>query len=201
MTALRGWWVGSSGLRVVLALTAALAVLFGSSLPVGAFSVIVDDGQQGNYNFNESMANPRVRCGYSSYLGDKSYFRWMRVKPPQVYAPDTSAEKIDSMRVGWRFLIQRQTAGSSTWTTVAKSPVQKARAYENSPASFSKMKVYFSASKITPIFRAVVVINWYGSDGSRVGQIKLLPDHYEAKQGTSIFYLGNPDCPGGSERV
>ncbi len=164
----------------VLALVLSLVGVLAAPTPVAAYQVVSETGLLGPYTFSESVASPRARCGYGARIGDKHDLRWMRLGPPTVKASDRDSDKRDSRIAGWRFLIQRST-DLTTWTTVARSPIQKARAYEDKAAAFSAMKVYYRATNPLKQFRALVVVYWYRADGTIEGRAKLTPQYYQLR--------------------
>jgi hypothetical protein len=155
--------------------------------------VLKDVGQRGHYTFNESYTQPGARCSYTDFVNLSSWFKSMRVSPPRVFAPDRDSSKIDSMRVGWRVVLQKSTNGA-TWTRIARSALQKATAYENSPAPFSAVTLSYTGPRDQARFRAVVVINWYSASGTRIGQVKLTPDYASTKIGSNPAFYGLMPC-------
>jgi hypothetical protein len=181
--------IGNSRKRAapgVLAVALALGAVLGSGVPVAAYTVLSETGLLGSYTFTESMAAPRARCGYSSRIGDYQYLRFMRLGPPTVLAADRNSDKRDTRIAGWRFLIQRLGTDLTTWTTVAQSPIQKARAYEDAAAPFTAMRVNYSASRPFRDFRAVVVINWYRPNGTVEGRARLAAQYYQLRDPSGV---------------
>lgn len=180
-----------------MGLVFALIAVIASAAPAAAYTVVSESGEIGYYNFFESTESPRARCIYGGYVGDKQYLRRIRVGPPTVFAAHP-----DYGRVGWRFLIQRLNNDMVTWTTVAKSPIQKARAYLDEPAHFDAMRVDYSPSNVMRTFRALVVINWYRPNGTVQGQARIAPDYYQFRDpdGPPYFTLDD-SCGGGWQRV
>lgn len=187
--------------RAAAAALLAVLVAAAGALPAAGYSVISESGLVGPYTFAESEAAPRVRCRYGDFVADKQYLQWMRVGPPTVLAADRDSGRRDSRMVGWRFLIQRLGTDLTTWTTVARSPLQKARAYEDQAAALTAMKVHYSASDINRQFRALVVINWYRPDGSIEGRVRLTPQYYQARFPDAVGPTFSDGCRGGFEVV
>jgi hypothetical protein len=170
------------------AILAALAIGAGAG-PAAAYST-VETGLVGNYWYNnDSSGSPLAGCGYH----DEGYTNWIwldwvRVPAPIVYAADRNSENdLESRRVSFQLKIQRHLFGSTDpWKVVASSPIQVKRAYENTKAPFSAIKLYFTPDKTLTNgqrgqFRAMVVLKFIKNNGVVEGTVKLWPSFYNKR--------------------
>lgn len=179
---MRTLWHRLIGPAVVLAMGLSLAA------PAAAYEIVYDDGPRGDFMLVDTADMPGGRCGYSAEnSAGIARFRWLRVKAPDVYAADRNADQRDSRIVGWSFRIQRLQPGGS-WTKVAASSEQRARAYEDAAANLDPKKVYFHGTNDGSQYRALVTIKWYKPNGSVEAKVKLLVSHYGVK-----WTVGTPD--------
>ena len=180
----------------------AICILGGATGTANAFEVSGDTGIRGDFSLADTQASPAGVCGYAFDHSDGAQdfysFSSMKVRAPSVYAADRNADRRDSRMVSWRFhLYQMPAAGAPGWTTVAGSPVQKARAYEDAPAAFAPLSVNFNGSN-DYLYRAHVVIKWFKSNGTVEGKVRLFLDWYREKGGDFAF---ENDCYGGFVRA
>lgn len=178
---------GSRAWRRSLIIAVGALMALTAAGPASAYTVVKDEGSRGEFWFNETETTPLARCGYSdpNAAGD-ARFRWMRVLAPGIFAADRTTER-DSRIVGWFFKLQRMMP-TGPWQTIARSPEQKARAYDDAAAVLTAKKVYFKGKIDGSLFRAVVVMKWYKPNGSVAGKVVLRPSYYSVK-----WTVGTPD--------
>jgi hypothetical protein len=144
------------------------------------------DGRYGVHALADSEEYPGARCAY-----DETVIEAVRVRDPLVFARDSNPDRVDSRWVSWRYRVQAETVKG--WATVATSALQKRIATDAQIADFSPMRTAFDGSASTQ-YRVLVIIRWYGADGTTVvGRAVHRVDWYA--------WLGVPSfegaCPGG----
>jgi hypothetical protein len=189
--------------RVLGSLAIALAFVVQGLLQPGlasAYSVISETGLHGDYSLAESNDSPATSCVYGKEVPpDGAWFRFMRVKPPTVFAADRNSAIRDHRKVSWQFKIQVMPFSGGSWQKVASSSIQKATAYEDLAAPFSAMKVYWKPSRTGPNagalkVRTLIVIRWYKPGGAIEGTVKLTADYYYLKMPWANTTSGQPYC-------
>lgn len=184
--------------QLVAALALTLSASFALAGPAAAYTVISETGLVGEYSLNESAESPAATCGYGKEVPPNSaWFKWMKVRAPQVRAADRNSSVREHRHVTWQFKIQRRqypADSAAPWQTVASSNVQGATAYEDQNAPFTQMKVYWNARQYEQpadyyIARALVIIKWFKPGGGVEGTVKLTPTYYAGKTpwGTTTF--------------
>jgi len=167
---------------------------------VSAYTVISESGLHGNYWLTESAAAPATKCVYGKQVPPNgAWFRFMRVKPPTVFAADRNSAIRDHRRVSWQFKVQVMPFSGGSWKKVASSGIQKATAYEDQAAPFSAMKVYWKPSRTGPNagalkVRNLIVIRWYKPGGAIEGKVKLTADYYYLKMPWGNATSGQAYC-------
>lgn len=137
-------------------------------------------------------------CRYRAVSGGT--FGWttarlkrLRVDPPSMWAMRTR------QRVGWRFVVQR-SIDTAPWKVTYRSPIQKATAYSDRPASFSKMVVDVKLpavnDKTRVEYRLTIKAFWYRSDGSTEYKISDLIDEYDFYVDGQYHFTDWPSCRG-----
>lgn len=172
------------GLAVPLVLSTWLAV----AGPASAVVVIAHHGQTGDWGYSpaDDASSPAAKCGYSSRLADSyAHLRWVKVRGPLIAARDTTASR-DHQTVSWQVKAQRQVNGGA-WKTVASSAVHSGTAYDNTPASFSPIKLSVSGTATNQLWRALIVLKWYRNGGVE-GWTKAGIEYYGVK-----WTVGTPD--------
>ena len=178
-------WLVAAGLAV--------SIVVGASGTASAYQVLSETGVVGPYQYSDTSIAPNAICGYERVSDEFEYLRWMKVVAPQVWAADRNADKRDSRIVSWRFELQKDVGPG--FSTVAKSPFVKARAYEDQPAAFGPVKVFHNANAIDDGYVAQVTIRWHKNDRSIEGRVKLRLQFYGNKQHPGTVHDGS--CPGG----
>ena len=175
--------VRSAFIGVMALLLIALAGPVGTS----ADTAISHEGRLGVHYLADTEEYPGVRCAYD----DATVIESVRVRDPLVFARDRNPDRVDSRWVSWKYRVQAQTVKG--WATVATSALQKRTATDAQIADFSPMRTHFDGSASTS-YRVVVIISWYGADGTTVvGRAVHRADWYA--------WVGVPSfeglCPGG----
>ncbi len=174
---------------VALALVAVILLALGGAVATSADTALTHRGSYGVHFLADSEEYPGVKCLYNN----ASVIRSIKVQDPLVFAENRVQGRVDSQLVSWFFRVQAQSPGGKGWTTVATSEVQKRTATDAQVANFSPMTEAFAGTAAKQ-YRAVVVIRWYGSDGSTVrGRTTHRADWYRWEGVPSFEGL----CPGG----
>ena len=175
---------GSRARRWSVAVVLAASVILGSTGTASAYHVVSDTGTHGRVVLADSEASPGAVCAYafsgSSNGVDTWLFHSIRVKPPKVFAADRRPDHRDSRLVSWRYYLMELPYNSPGSYEVARSPVQKARAYDNAAAPFSAMRVTYDGVADS-LYSVRVAIKWYKPDGSVEGRLALVGDWYGQK--------------------
>jgi hypothetical protein len=174
------------GRSLLIAVPLALVALAGP-VAISADTGFSHSGNYGVHYLADSPEYPGARCRYD----DETVIDSIRVRDPFVFARDRNADRVDSEWVSWKYRVQRQNLKG--WATVATSDLQKRMATDAQIANFSPMRTNFEGSASTQ-YRVVVVMRWYGSDGTDVvGRTVHRVDWY-AWEGVPSF---EGACPGG----
>jgi hypothetical protein len=179
LRALRRAAVSSLVLGIVLALA-----LGGTA----AATYVIADGAYGNFALTDSAEDPGARCGYGTPDSHGvAVVKWVKVmNTTYAWATDPTPSR-DQQKVTWQLQIQRQR-GSGPWTTVAKSDVLSKTAYDDTPAVFGPMKLYWTSNKAyDEHVLARVVLKWW-RNGSVNGTVKLYIEYYSVK-----WTVGDPN--------
>ena len=156
-------------------------------MATSADTAVSHEGRYGVHYLADSEEYPGVRCRYD----DETVIDSVRVRDPLVFARDSNPDRVDSRWVSWKYRVQAQSAKS--WFNVATSETQKRIATDAQIANFSPMRTNFAGSASTQ-YRVVVIIRWYGTDGTTVvGRAVHRADWY-AWEGVPSF---EGSCPGG----
>ena len=174
---------------LLAALALALLMALGGAVATSADTGLTHRGSYGAHYLADSEEYPGASCYYNS----SSVIRAIRVQDPLVFAENRVRGRVDSQKVSWFFKVQAQPPGGKGWTTVATSGVEKKTATDAQVANFSPMTRSFAGTAAQQ-YRVVVVIRWYGSDGTTVrGRTTHGVDWYS--------WVGVPSfqglCPGG----
>jgi hypothetical protein len=170
---------------LLIALPLALIALAGP-LTTSADTALNHAGRYGVHYLADSEEYPGVRCAY-----EETVIASVRVRDPLVFARDANPDRVDSRWVSWKYRVQAENVKG--WATVATSALQKRPATDAQAANFSPMRTTFAGSASTQ-YRVVVIIRWYGADGTTVvGRAVHRADWY-AWMGVPSF---ESSCPGG----
>jgi hypothetical protein len=127
-------------------------------------------GSVGPFIIRDSFLSTAARCVYSDNSALK--LQQIVVAAPKVRWPDTnSSNDVQKGTVGHRIIVQRSTDGGATWTKYKASALQKATAYENTPATLSKRSVTVS-SEGKVMLRVLSKIVWFNKNGTTRGTIQ-----------------------------
>jgi hypothetical protein len=172
--------------------TIALVVGLGLSL-AGAASTSADTHltQSGTFGIH-FLADSSEYAGVTCTYNNASTISSIRVRDPLVFARNRTSSA-DTQWVSWYFRVQAQTQGDTSWTAVATSDVSKLTATDAQVANFSPISKAF-AGNAGKQYRVLVVIRWYGTDGTtEVGRATHRVDWYSWEGVPSFDGL----CPGG----
>ena len=167
----------------------ALLIALGGAIATSADTGLTHRDNFGVHFLADSEEYPGAKCYYNS----STVIRAIKVQDPLVFAENRVRGRIDSQRVSWFFKVEAQPPGGKGWTTVATSDLEKRTATDEQVANFSPMTESFTG-RADRQYRVVVVIRWYGSDGTTVrGRTTHRVDWYS--------WVGVPSfeglCPGG----
>ncbi|MBA2381534.1 MAG: hypothetical protein H0V73_05415 [Chloroflexi bacterium] len=171
-----------------LGLIVGLGLSLAGAATTAADTHLTQSGVFGVHFLADSAEYAGVRCTYDN----ASTISAIRVRDPFVFARSRTSG-VDTQWVSWYFRIQAQTPGDTTWTSVATSPVSKKTATDAQVANFSPITKTFAGTAAKQ-YRVLVVIRWYGQDGTtEVGRATHRPDWYSWEGVPSFEGL----CPGG----
>lgn len=156
--------------RGSLAVIAASLVLAGGD--VFAAHTVGRTGVTGHYAFVDTPAAPGAKCFYAALQGQWE-FNYVRVKPPKVYWPTSSA--FSSGTVG--FTVRLQHWNGLRWTTVNASRESRAVGSKTIPAPFSARTVMW-APPHDRRYRAEVRLRWLTPDATVIGKALVVLDNY-----------------------
>jgi hypothetical protein len=151
----------------VAALGAALALAVPGT--VAADELVSHSGLLGAHSLTDSWEYPGVRCSYDEHQNAAR----IRVRPPTVFARDRSSGR-DSQWVGWRIELQYHPDEGGSWSTVQKSSVVTAKAWDDQAASFRQRTVTVAHPRGSGRWRVVARMLWYrpGTDSDRQGMAR-----------------------------
>jgi hypothetical protein len=162
-------------------------------------------GSVGNYLTTDTSVTPGATCQYPTFASgaSKTWLSKVVAKPPSIWWPDRSSDSnTEHGKVGWRFLVQFNNGGPG-WTTVVKSSVQKAIAYEDSQSPYNpstkapltKMSVGVNAKATGQgVWRVVVKAFWYKKNGTKLGSATHVVQYYRQKIGSQNFAITQDSC-------
>jgi hypothetical protein len=183
--------------RVATAALVALVMAVGLTLPASAWVALKDQGTRGNFVLDDSGAHPGAKCGYAP--ADEhatAYFRWMKVFAPKMWARSTSGGR-DHQQVSWKFQLQK-SVNSGPWQNIRTSATQTRTAYDDTPAAFTALKVYYNGNFADKL-RAIVTMKWL-RNGSAEGLVKLRLEYYSVKWDVgSPAYVYTDACDGAAD--
>lgn len=170
----------------------ALAML--GVLTLGQTAFAYESGTFGHYRVTDSASTPGATCKYTPDSSNPSLYSIYKitVPAPSVWWPNrNSTSKTEHGKVGWQVQVLYDFGGPG-YPTYAKSPIQKAIAYEDqitpygatTKASLTKMTVSFNGKARTDAigWLALVKIIWYRTDGSVLGYVTHVVQNYREKQ-------------------
>jgi hypothetical protein len=180
--------VHSRRLLVGIGTAVALMLAIAGATPIAADTPLTQSGRVGVHYLADSSEFPDATCTYDSQTTIHS----IRLRAPFVYARNT-VPGVETQAVSWLFVIQSRTPGTSAWSTVATSASQKKATTDVRTAAFTPVTRTFAGSAGKE-YRALVVIRWYGANGTtEVGRATHRVDWY-AWAGVPRF---RGLCPGG----
>lgn len=159
------------------------ALIVASTLTTYADTLISSSGMVGPNHLNDSAAQPGARCWYEEGGGSgEEVLTSIRVKPPVVFARDTTAAR-DKQKIRFRAIIQRRD-GAGPWV-VDSTRSATAFAWDDTQAAFGNLNVSVD-SHFGSKFRARVEITFYSKPGAtwiQTGQVVREVDWYR-----HVFY-------------
>jgi hypothetical protein len=173
-----------------------LASALGAAFVLSVSSAVVADapvghsGIYGAHSLTDSAEYEGARC----YYNDDSNMYRVRVRPPTVFARDRTTAR-DSQWVGWLVELRYRPDGGS-WSTVQKSNVVKVKAWDDTPAAFSRSTVTVAHTHGSGEWRVIVRMTWYrpGTSDEWEGTARHAVEHY-------TYPLAPPaqptECPAG----
>ena len=171
--------------QALLALGLAIGLLFVLTGAAAGYQVVSDTGDIGAYVVLDSGDDEGAKCGYGPEDGGGvADFKWMKVFAPQVWARDVSGVR-DNQTVSWRVNLFR-SIDEGPWQSIRTSAWQSKNAFDDQPAAFAPIKVYYTGSANERL-QAQLTIRWH-RNGTVEGKLKLLIDLYQVK-----WTVGTPD--------
>lgn len=138
------------------------ALLAASTMTTYADTVISTSGQVGPNHLKDSAAKPGARCWYEEGGGSgEEVLTSIRVKPPVVFARDTTAAR-DKQKIRFKAIIQRRDGGGAWVVDATRSTT--AFAWDDTKANFGNLNVSVF-SHYGSRFRARVEITYYSMSG------------------------------------
>ncbi len=122
-------------------------------------------GSVGAHSLTDDQEYPGVTCRYDR---DMNVTR-VTVRPPTVFARDRTSAR-DRQSVGWVVELQYQGPTGGSWSTVQKSSVATATAFDDTAAPFRTRNVAIAHPKGSGSWRVVVRMLWYRPGTSSVWQ-------------------------------
>jgi hypothetical protein len=122
-------------------------------------------GSVGAHSLTDSQEYPGASCWYDR---DMNVAR-VKVRPPTVFARDRSSSR-DHQSVGWVVELRYQGPGGGSWSTVQKSSVATATAWDDTAAPFRTRSVTIAHPKGSGSWQVVVRMLWYKPGTSSVWQ-------------------------------
>jgi hypothetical protein len=178
----------SRSVVVGLGLTVALGLAIAGAVPTAADTPQTHTGVFGVHYLADSTEYPAATCFHNNATVISS----IRVRAPFVYARN-KVPGPESQAVSWQFSIQARTPGTSAWTAVASSTIQKRTTTDARAADFTPVTRAFGGTAAKE-YRVIVVLRWFGSDGTtEVGRVNHRVDWYAWSGVPSFHGL----CPGG----
>jgi hypothetical protein len=181
-----------TGFAARLGVGAALAMFGVLALSQTAFAY--ESGTFGHYAVQDSAGTSGATCKYVQDTGNPSLYTIYKitVPAPSVWWPNrNSTSKTEHGKVGWQLQVLYDYGGPG-YPLFAKSPVQKAVAYEDqttpygstTKAPFTKMTVTFNGkSQVDAVgWLALVKMIWYRTDGRVLGYVTQVIQNYREKQ-------------------
>jgi len=163
-------------------------------------------GAVGHYLPTESntVAAAGAACLYST--SDGTFYNIYRIvgRKPSVWWPDTNSS-ISGQHgtVGWRLILKYKAESATTWTLLSQTGIQKATAYEDSPAydandraAFTNQWVNISYATFSDNvqFKALIKIYWFRADGSVRGTAQHSVQYYATKGSSLADSSGSGLC-------
>jgi len=164
--------------RHVLIALGVAALMAASTLTVSADTLISTNGQVGPNHLKDTAGHPGARCWYVEGGGSgEEVLDSIRVKPPVVFARDTTAMR-DKQKIRFKAIIQRKD-GAGAWVQYSTSSTT-AFAWDDQKASLPAIDMNV-VSHYGWRFRARVEITFYTKMGgvwNQTGQVVREVDWY-----------------------
>ncbi len=125
-----------------------------------------------------------VECRYRQAPHGASALTSLSIGPPTVEVVRTYAfESPDVRRVAWHAELEvnrLETLFSADWEPLARSPSHSTRALNAIPLAFSRLSMSYDQLPIGPtlVVRVVVVVQWFGPSGVRLGTSSIVATNY-----------------------
>jgi len=115
----------------VFGVVAAMAMCWLLIVPATfADTLIAKSGKVGVSSLTDNNPNYGTWCNYDN----QGHMVGVTVRRPNVYARNTTAG-VDSGKIGWQFIVKRKLDTKTNPVTFYRSPVWKATAHDDTPAS------------------------------------------------------------------
>ena len=146
-------------------------------------------GNVGTYALTDTEANNGARCIFGNIDVDQHLVA-IRVRKPTAYAIDRTSGP-DKRMLGWRFYVEEWQPGSSSWSVVFKTDVQRASATDTHAAGFGS-RIYRLGFTPTSWYRIRVRVLWYKLDGTQDGHVDVWVDWYRNDTPFSDYSVEDP---------
>jgi hypothetical protein len=176
--------------RVVrIALAVVVLTVVSSAVTLGGGS-----GTTGRWTLIDSARYPGATCVFHT-VGDDEIHQ-IRFRAPVVYAVNSTTD-VDTQQVGWRWIVQYSNDGQKTWHLEKRGPIVRTKASDTYNAQWPSQVGTWKRGQapLRGVYRAVVSMVWFKSNGAVAGQVNALVIHYidfynGANQETNTFCGG-----------
>lgn len=169
----------------------------------GTVSADSTSGRIGHFLFPDYYG---ATCRYVNDWGQHWALWTIAVLPPSVWWPNTDrGDRSQKGTVGWRAIVQEAMGVDGPWSTIGKTPIQKATAHEDQGEPYGEASKAVFTRLIIPrhadgdpnnwsAVRIIVKAFWYRRDGSVRGWAEHRILGYRTRYGT-VFGTAEQFCP------
>jgi hypothetical protein len=169
--------------------------------PVAADTELGHKGTVGKHSLRDSARQGGIFCRYKTLSESKNHYEGklnrLVVRPPKMRAIS------GVQKVGWRFIVQRSNY-DGPWKRTYRSPIQTAKAYSHTNASFTRMSVKVNVPRdgvdgefdASYSYRVIVKMFWYRPNGTIRGSARHLVDYAHYVNYGGGDGIGGTPCEG-----
>ncbi len=175
-----------SKIRVLLAISVAVATMVLAVQPVAAARILKEDGNWGYYElYDEMVGRKGANCIYETGSQDLDKIT--------IRAPLMHGDYPQNTKVEWRFKIRRNPPGpANPFSTIFTSSWQTDRANDAIPADDFTRRSWTAPESPTGFFQVLIEMRWWHG-GSVEGFVRAQYEWYKAKW-SGISYVNNEYC-------